>query len=182
MFTTIIPVRVSSSRLPGKALLPIGSSNTLIEHVISRVKQSKFCNNIILATSTSEHDSILVDIARSVGVNIYRGSLDNVFSRFQHIASRCSTDYILRINGDCPYIDPLIIDLVCLTSLLNPSLQYISSTLDNTWPIGQHVESIKSDVVSSIPMHSLTDIELEHVTPYIYNNPLTYNCYGVPSL
>ena len=182
MFTTVIPVRSSSNRLPNKALLPLSSSSTLIEHIISRVKLSRYCNDIILATSVHDSDSVFEEIASKADVRLYRGSLNNVFSRFHDISSESSSSYLIRINGDCPYIDPSIIDLVCLTAILNPPLDYVSSTLDDSWPIGQHIEVINSLVFRQININDLSDLEIEHVTPHIYNNPHKYSCYGVPSI
>ena len=109
----IIQVRTSSTRLPGKILkeLPYNSGITCLEQVIRRLKKSKRLNDIIIATTKEKEDNEIVDIAKKEDVKYFRGSKENVLSRYYFSAKENNIDIIVRITGDYPCIDAGIIDL-----------------------------------------------------------------------
>ncbi|MDA7677010.1 acylneuraminate cytidylyltransferase [bacterium] len=180
MFTVILQARTSSSRLPGKVLMPIGKSYTMLSHIIKRLSFSRYIDSLLIATSTDKSDDLIVDEANRLSIECYRGDLENVFSRYYAIANKLQTTWIIRLNGDCPYIDPKIVDFCCLYAHLYANYDYIS-TITSKWPIGQHVELIKRSTFLSINQSDLTSPELEHVTPYIYNNPSLFRLLTVDS-
>ena len=105
----IIQARMSSSRLPGKIMLDL-AGKPVLWHVFHRLKKSRRINQIILATTTDSEDDVLADYARANGVDVVRGSRDNVLSRFAMAVDQYDPDYIVRVTSDCPTLDPKIID------------------------------------------------------------------------
>ena len=108
-YTVIIQARLGSTRFPNKMIKKIGNQ-AIIEILIKRLKQSKFINNIILATTEKKHDDKLDLLARKNKIRVFRGSEDNVLERFYKASKSTKSDYIIRICGDCPLLDPKIID------------------------------------------------------------------------
>ena len=106
----IIQARMSSSRLPGKVLMPL-AGKPMIWHIYNRAEQCKYLDKVIVATSTDSTDDDLVDYCKLNNMNFHRGSLDDVLHRFLDILEKFEYPYFVRITGDCPLIDPSIIDL-----------------------------------------------------------------------
>ena len=134
----IIQARSSSSRLPGKVLMPILGEPMLLRQ-IERVRRSNLINNIVVATSLDSSDDALVYLLKSRGINCYRGDLNNVLKRFYDTALCYKTEHIVRITGDCPLIDYEVIDKVISLHLRSNS-NYTSNTNPPTFPDGLDVE------------------------------------------
>jgi len=107
----IVQARLSSIRLPQKVILPL-AGKPVLWHVLNRLQYCKELDTVILATSTHKEDRMLKDIADSLGVPTFFGSLGDVLSRYYHAASKYKLDVIVRITADCPMIDPGIVDEV----------------------------------------------------------------------
>lgn len=105
-----ITVRTSSSRLPGKALLPIRGRST-IEHLIDRTKRVKKANRIILCTSDRPEDGVLAEIAKKNGIDCFRGPLNDKLKRWLGAAEKFQVDYFVTVDGDDIFADPELIDL-----------------------------------------------------------------------
>jgi len=105
----IIQARMSSSRLPGKIMLDL-AGQPVLWHVFHRLKKTRNINQIILATTTDSCDDVLENYAHEQGVDVVRGSRDNVLARFAKAVDIHDPDYIVRITSDCPMIDPQAID------------------------------------------------------------------------
>ena len=105
----IIQARMSSQRLPGKVLMPLGGI-PMISQIYSRAMLCERVNRVIVATSSESSDDKLAEYCRENRLNIYRGSLDNVLSRFTDILAGTAYKYVVRITGDCPLIHPPFID------------------------------------------------------------------------
>ena len=134
----IIQARMGSKRLPGKVMKKI-SGIPCIQWVIKRIKLSKKIDEVWLATTKKKEDDILEKIANKLNVNFYRGSSDNVLSRFYKIANLSSGDYFVRITADCPLVDHKIIDKA-INICVKKNLDYVSNTLKRTFPDGLDVE------------------------------------------
>ena len=105
----LIAVRMHSTRLPRKALLPL-AGRPAIEHLIERVKLAKAPDSVVLCTSTHPDDAVLVAVAERMGIKWFRVSEDDVMQRFLDAASREAADVIVRITGDDVLIDPAFLD------------------------------------------------------------------------
>jgi spore coat polysaccharide biosynthesis protein SpsF len=105
----IIQARLSSQRLPGKVLMPLGST-PMISEIYSRALMCSNVDKVIVATSNETSDDALANYCNKSELNVYRGSLDNVLSRFTGILEGARFDYVVRVTGDCPLIHPPFID------------------------------------------------------------------------
>lgn len=168
MVTGLVQARSNSLRLPGKMLKPFGTT-TVLGSVIHRVKESLSIDDIVVVTSTEESDDALCDVAQSLGVRVYRGSLENVASRFYDCLISESTEAFVRINGDSPLIDPELIDYG--VELFHRSgADLATNVLRRTFPVGQSVEVVRSRTfMQSFPLFS--EKHVEHVTTFFYENP-----------
>lgn len=159
---------MGSTRLPGKMLLKIGNER-LIDIIINRLLKVFTNEDIILATSNHKENIRLVDAVKAYRIETYMGSENNVLSRFIEIANFHKVKYIVRITGDSPFVDANIIK-DGLVQIEQNNLDYVSTTLDNSYPVGIHVEIFRSNLIEKIDSKSSSKISQEHVTPFIYNN------------
>ena len=166
---------MSSSRLPGKSLLKINGV-PCIEMVINRVKKSKYINNLWVACSDHLSDDILSKYVKLLNINIFRGSLDNVLSRYVSIAKKENADYVVRITGDCPLIDHLVIDEL-IKKIIKENLDYVSNTIIRTFPDGLDAEVFKTSSLYEAEEFA-NDFMKEHVTPYISGKLKKYMPFG----
>lgn len=168
----IIQARMGSTRLPGKVMKQL-KGESVLHHVIERVKQAKMIDEIIVATTTLEEDDILAEKAKHYGVHVFRGSSENVLSRYYKAAKEHKADVVVRITSDCPLIDPKIIDKV-ITYYLNYKVDIVTnagnSNYERTFPRGLDVEVFSFKVLKLAFMNATESFQLEHVTPYIYKN------------
>ena len=105
----IIQARTNSTRFPGKVLKEI-CNMPMILFQINRLKKSKYINKIVLATSINKEDDHLAQIVKESGNEVFRGDLDDVLGRFYNCSRLYKSKNIIRITGDCPLIDPFLID------------------------------------------------------------------------
>ncbi len=168
----IIQARTSSTRLHGKVLkeLPYNSGITCLEQVIRRLKKSKKLNDIIIATTKEKEDNKIVDIAKKEDVKYFRGSRENVLSRYYFVAKENNIDLIVRITSDCPCIDADITDLT-IDDNINKMADYTTNSLFRTYPHGLDVEVFNFNVLEKAYKNATKYYEKEHVTPYINRNP-----------
>jgi len=171
--TVIIQARTGSTRLPRK-VLKIIKGKTILQHVIERVKTCKKITDIIIATTIKQEDDIIVEEAKKSNVKSYRGSQEDVLSRYYHAAQENKTDIIIRITSDCPVIDPKIIDYMIekfLEIKKTGNIDYISNKIKMTYPRGLDVEVFSFKALEKSFLEAKLPYEREHVTPYIYLNP-----------
>jgi len=137
----VIQARVSSVRLPSKILkeLPYGSGISVLEQVVRRLKKSKELNDIIVATTTGKDDDEIVAIAKKENAKCFRGSKEDVLSRYYMAAKENDLGIIVRITSDCPCIDPEIVDSI-IEKHIKAKADYTSNTLKKTYPHGLDVE------------------------------------------
>ena len=101
----IIQARMGSNRLPGKVMMPLGPKTT-IDHVVSRLKQARNIDLVVVATSHSNENDILVSWCSDNNIEVFRGSETDVLDRYYAAAISHKADVIVRITADCPLIDP----------------------------------------------------------------------------
>lgn len=165
----IVQARVSSSRIPRKMLKKIGNKY-LFELVIERTSKAEAVNHTILATSVDKTDDPLAQAALSAKYQVFRGSLDDVLSRYFDAAREFRADVIVRITGDCPFIDPNIIDQA-VQYFQSGQYDYVSNALNPTYPDGLDVEVFSFESLERMWKEAKLPSEREHVTQYIVNHP-----------
>jgi len=167
----IIQARIGSTRLPGKVLKEI-CGKTVLEHDIDRLKRVKNIDEIVIATTTLEKDNVIVNEAKRLGVKIFRGSEENVLSRYYYAAKESNAEVIVRVTSDCPLIDSEITEGIIQYFVDNNSkYDYVSNTIKRTYPRGLDTEVFSSDALKKAFNEATLDSNKEHVTPYIWSNP-----------
>ncbi|MFC1743998.1 cytidylyltransferase domain-containing protein [Candidatus Riflebacteria bacterium] len=165
----IIQARMGSTRLPGKVLKKL-RDKTLLEILLKRVKKAKLVDEIIVATTSSDRDKPIVEIAKKMDVSFFCGSEENVLERFFHAAKERELDTIVRITSDCPFTDPLLIDKHIQLFREHPGAEYVSNTLQRRFPRGFDIEIFSYSALYRAHLNAGQDFEKEHVTPYIIEN------------
>lgn len=169
-FIAIIQARMGSTRLPGKVMKDL-VGKPVLWHIIQRVTQSSLINGIIVASTTNHEDNIIESACESWDIPVFRGSSDDVLKRF------CDTihfielnnpkiTYIVRITADCPLIDPIIINEV-ISIALSGRYDYVSNTLQPTFPDGLDVEIVSRESLFIANTNAQLLSDREHVTPFI---------------
>lgn len=179
----IIQARMGSERLPGKVLVQI-SGKPMIWHVVNRLRFSKKIDDIILAIPNSKENDKLEKFAKENKIKYFRGSEEDVLSRYYQAAKRFKCDLIIRITGDCPLIDPKIIDMV-ISKHLNSNVDYSTNTfigannLKITFPRGFDAEIFYFKNLEKAYKETKEDYGREHVTPYIKEHPGIFNLQNI---
>ena len=175
----IIQARMGSTRLPGKILKTV-NGKTLLEYQIERVKQAKSIDQIIIATTTKNSEQPIVELCGKIGINYYRGSEQDVLSRYYEAKLKYDVDVIVRLTSDCPIIDPEVIDKVVNQYLRNQSsVDYVANTLERTYPRGLDTEVFSSEALTKAYHDAFLSRDREHVTTYLYKNPNLFKLQGV---
>ncbi len=162
----IIQARMNSTRLPKKALIDIGGK-TCIQRVVERVKKSKLLDEIWIATTKKKEDQVFKRVCEINDINYFQGEVNDVLSRYYNILKVSHADFIVRITADCPLIDASIIDkAVKLIKIKN--CDYVSNTLERTFPDGIDVEVFSSKALNKTFKEAKHPFLKEHVTPYMH--------------
>ena len=164
----IIQARMGSTRFPGKMLKLLGDK-PLIWHVVHRVQQATLVDKVVLATSINKNNKPLVQEVQSYGVDCFVGDENDVLDRFYQCAKKFKASTIVRVTGDCPFIDPEVIDAV-ISLFKKNALDYASNVLPPTYPDGLDVEVFSFAALEKAWKEAKLQSEREHVTPYIWKN------------
>ncbi|MFH1523181.1 MAG: glycosyltransferase family protein [Patescibacteria group bacterium] len=165
----IIQARMGATRLPGKVLKKVNGV-TLLEYEIRRVLKSKLVDKIVIATTDKKIDDQVEKLCQKINMEYFRGSENNVLDRYY----RCALKFpeyknIIRITGDCPLIDPVVVDEV-IKIFKKGKYDYASNIEKETFPDGMDVEIFKRSVLYEAAKKAKLKSEREHVTLYIRNN------------
>jgi len=166
----IVQARMGSTRLPGKVLMNV-INMPMLEFQVRRLNLVSNVDEIIIATSTNISDDKIENLAIRINCKFYRGSEEDVLDRFYNASKLINADCVIRINADCPLIDPIIINTVLDAYLKNKNhYDYVSNILEPGYPIGCHTEVFSFNALERAFFESKDPLEREHVTPYIYRN------------
>lgn len=173
----ILQARLGSTRLPGKMLMPFYNNSSLLEIIIKRLKKDLNNYKIIVATSTNQRDDEIEVLCANLGIDCYRGSENNLVSRFIDAAETFNINQIVRVCADNPFLLPKYINK--LIDNFNPTLDYLSFAFEDETPvikshIGLFAEMTTLQTLKKVFKLTTDNIYLEHVTNYIYSNPNTF--------
>ena len=159
---------MTSTRLPGKVLLKIGEKPAL-EYMINRIKQSNLIDEIVVATTTNDSDLPIIDLCAKIGCKHFRGSEEDVLLRVLDAAKSVSADIIVELTGDCPFIDPEIIDNV-ISLYFSGDYDYASNIVERTFPDGFDTQVFSVRSLEEVSRMTKDPIDRVHVSCYFYNN------------
>ncbi|MED1872999.1 glycosyltransferase family protein [Brevibacillus borstelensis] len=176
----IIQARMGSTRLPGKVLKTLVDKSVLA-HVVDRAQAIDGIDEVVVATTTNAEDDAIVEETKRLGAAFYRGSETDVLARYYEAARAYQADVVMRITSDCPLLDPEVSGLVLRNFHAEDTFDYVSNTLERSYPRGLDTEVFTFDALTTAFMEAKEYHQREHVTPYLYENSLRFHCKSVRS-
>lgn len=161
----IIQARMTSTRLPGKVLMPIGDK-PLIQILLERIKRSKHIDEIVVALPQDTKSEPLETLCQQLGVSIFRGSELDVLTRFTGAARAHQADVVVRLCSDCPFLDPSLTDQV-IKKFLDGDFDYVNNIGARSFPDGLDVEVFTAESLYQADRTATHPKHREHVTTYI---------------
>jgi glutamate-1-semialdehyde 2,1-aminomutase len=161
----IIQARMGSTRFPNKVMQPI-CGTPMIGLLLNRLSKSNNITKIVLATSDDPRNETLSQYVRELGYTVYHGSENDVLDRYYQVAKAEKADFVVRITGDCPLIDPQLVDDV-INHMQLKKLDYVSNTILPTYPDGLDTEVFSFDSLEKAWLKAVKPFDREHVTSYI---------------
>lgn len=172
MIAAVLQARFTSTRLPGKILKPI-LGKPLLALELERVLRASNLDHVVLATSQDVSDDAVESLVNQINnpnLSCFRGSLDDVLDRFYRAAKPLNPDYVVRLTGDCPLIDPSLIDQVIALHKMG-GYDYTSNVHPPTFPDGLDVEVMTWRAAEEAWKKATLKSEREHVTPFLHSQP-----------
>lgn len=164
----VVEARTGSRRLPGKVLADL-AGRPLVARVIERAGLAEEVDEVVLATSDRPDDAPLAEIAEELGVSCHRGSESDVLRRVREAAESVGAGIVVRVTGDCPLLDPRVVDQV-VAGLLEDAgdCDYASNILRRTFPRGLDAEAMYADVLARMDRLGSSPEAREYVTWFCY--------------
>jgi spore coat polysaccharide biosynthesis protein SpsF len=169
MIIGVLQARFSSSRLSGKVLKLI-LNKPMLALQIERISMAKSLDKLIIATSVLPDDDAIAAMSEAIGVACFRGSLNDVLDRCYQAVAPSSPQHVVRLTGDCPLCDPLLIDAIVNFHVLG-AYDYSSNTLAPTYPDGLDVEVCRFTALQVAHREAILPSHREHVTQFIHQQP-----------
>jgi glutamate-1-semialdehyde 2,1-aminomutase/spore coat polysaccharide biosynthesis protein SpsF len=144
--------------------------------MLERVRTTQGLDEVVVATTTGPEDDALAQLVQDLGVRVYRGSAPDVLDRLYQAVSngRVDDDVIVRLTGDCPFIDPDVVNDVVRAILDDPECSYVSNSSPPTFPDGLDAEAMRFWALREAWRRASEPHQREHVTPYLRENPAHY--------
>ena len=177
----IVQARMGSTRLPGKILKSI-QGMPMLWHIVSRLKSVDEIDEVVIATSDLPSDDQVYEMAKNYGIACFRGSETDVLNRFYNAAKMMDAQYVIRITGDCPLVDPLTISKL-IQLYFNDQFDFCGVACGagvakekniNRFPDGLDAEIFSFKILSEVNNKANTILQREHVTPFIWQNNKSY--------
>jgi spore coat polysaccharide biosynthesis protein SpsF len=174
----VIQARMSSTRRPGKTLADV-CGEPLLSLVVKRLRRAALVDRIVIATSTEPEDEEIAALATDLGTDVHRGPRDDVLARYaEAVGPREGT--VVRVTGDCPLIDPAVVDAAIELLEGTPGRVYASNVEPRSYPDGLDVEAFSAEVLRSVAAEATDPADREHVTSAIRRDPERWPQAGLP--
>lgn len=168
---------MGSTRLPGKVLSIVDEQNTSLYFTINQLESCKLIDRIVIATTDNDEDDVIEKFCKKHGIDCFRGNTDDVLARYYNCAKKFSFSEILRVTGDCPLIDPDIVD-EGISIFKKDIYDYVTNTFPRTFPDGNETEIFSFSALEKAFSDSVLPSEREHVTPYFRNQKESFRIFN----
>jgi spore coat polysaccharide biosynthesis protein SpsF len=167
----VVQARLSSSRLPGKILLPLVGA-PLLERMLERVRAARELDDVVVATTVDPADEPVRALCSRVGVRVYSGHPTDLLERHLRAVEGMDADVVAKIPSDCPLIDPVVIDRVTRFYRENAGrYDFVSNLHPATYPDGNDVELVSLSLLARAAREATRPHEREHTTPFFWDQP-----------
>lgn len=174
-----IEARMTSSRCPGKVLIPL-EGKPMLERIVERLRRAKHVQDVVVATTVNATDQPIADLAARIGVPCFRGSEEDVLGRVLGAARSVGADTIVEITGDCPLVDPGVID-AHVERYARGDADYVANILKRTYPAGVDTQVFGTSVLAQADELGKETSHREHVSLFIYEHPELFRLANVES-
>lgn len=168
IFATV-EVRMTSSRLPGKVLMPV-LKQPVLYHLVKRLQAVPSLDGIVLATTVNSADDVLEAFAMTHNIHCFRGSEEDVMMRVIGAGESVDANVIVEITGDCPIIDPQIVEQT-IRMFKAHNADYVSNAHIRSYPDGMDVQVFRLETLKRSAAMTSDRLDHEHVTLHIRNHP-----------
>ena len=172
-YIATIEARMTSSRLPGKPLME-AAGKTMLEYLVERLRAVPSIDGIVLATTVNATDDQLCDAGHTLGIDVFRGSENDVMNRVLGAAESAKADVIVEITGDCPLLDHNIVEQ-CIRMHKVHNADYVSNVMVRSYPDGMDVQVFNCEVLRRSSKMTSEALDLEHVSLHIRKNPQLFS-------
>jgi len=160
---------MTSSRLPGKVLMPV-LGKPMLHYLVLRLRAVPSIDAIVLATTSNATDDPLEAFATETGIACFRGSEDDVMQRVVDAAESTAADIVVEITGDCPIIDPEIVEQT-IRMFKAHDADYVGNAQVRSYPDGMDVQVFRLNTLKRSAALTIDRLDREHVTLHIRNHP-----------
>jgi spore coat polysaccharide biosynthesis protein SpsF len=174
----VVPGRMGSSRFPGKTMADLAGRPSLW-HIVERLKRASLLDGIIVATTVDPGDDVIRGCAATANVPCFSGSAQDVMDRTLRAARSVDAATIVTVTGDCPLVDPVVVDKVA-AAYLRQKPDYASNRLFGyKYPVGLDVEAYTVKSLERVEQIARAPRDREHVTLYYYEHPEEFDLLGI---
>jgi glutamate-1-semialdehyde 2,1-aminomutase len=161
----IVQARMGSTRLPNKVMKLVGGV-PMIELLLARLSRAREVNEIVVATSVDPRNEPLAQHVQALGYHCSRGSENDVLDRYVQAARSARADVVIRITGDCPLVDPVLVD-DAVRRFKAADVDYLCNTSPPSYPDGLDIEVFTLAALERAALETQNEFDHEHVTPYL---------------
>lgn len=172
-----IEARMTSTRLPGKVLMT-AHGRPMLELMVERVRRAPSIETVLVCTTVNATDDPVEEVCARLNIGCWRGSEEDVLVRVLDGATAHAIDTIVELTGDCPLIDPVLIEDV-IALYRQSGADYCSNVLERSFPIGMDTQVFSTRVLADVARRTSDPIDHEHVSLYIYRHPEIYSLAGI---
>ena len=142
-----------------------------IQLQLDRLAHAAELDEIVVATSVEPRDDPVAEVAARAGARVVRGPLHDVLERYRRAGAESGADAIVRVTGDCPLIDPRVVDLV-VGRWRSTRADYATNREEpRTYPVGMDTEVVSRPVLEAAAREATDPYDREHVTPFVIARP-----------
>jgi len=163
----LVQARMASTRLPGKVMMDL-AGRPLIWHIVDRMRRVPGLKGIVIATTTDRRNDRLDGFAKDEGLAVYRhAEEDDIAGRLAGAVRSVDAEAVMKLNGDCPVVDPAVLTRLVRRFESDADLDYVSNKVVWTYPAGLSAEVIGRDAILWCDANVTSPLAREYISDWI---------------